>query len=56
MSIAIVEEYTWAERLEALRADKLAQTHEKQAVIGAMDHDDWALILPPPERRQIVER
>lgn len=54
MSIAIVEEYTWAERLEALRAEKLAQTREKQAVIGAMDHDDWALILPPPERRQIV--
>ncbi len=46
--------FTYAERLEALRATKMAQTREKQEVIGSMDHDDWALILPPPERRRIV--
>ncbi len=42
-------------RIEQLRATKLAQTQEKQALIGSMDHDDWALILPPPERRKIVK-
>ena len=46
---------TYQERLEALRRTKLAQTQEKQRVIGAMDHDDWALILPPPEVRKIVQ-
>ena len=35
-----------SDRLEALRATKLAQTAEKQALIGSMDHDDWGLILP----------
>jgi pyruvate-formate lyase len=42
-------------RIEQLRATKLAQTQEKQALIGSMDHDDWALILPPPDRRKIVQ-
>ena len=42
-------------RIEQLRATKLAQTREKQALIGSMDHDDWALILPPPDRRKIVQ-
>ncbi|MBN1137947.1 MAG: formate acetyltransferase [Anaerolineae bacterium] len=45
---------TYQQRLDGLRATKLAQTLEKQELIGSMDHDDWALILPPPERRQIV--
>ena len=54
MSVAITEATAWQARLEALRAAKLAQTQEKQTVIGAMDHDDWALILPPPARRQLV--
>lgn len=47
--------FGWQDRLEALRATKLAQTAEKQALIGAMDHDDWGLILPPPDRRKIVQ-
>jgi len=42
-------------RLDALRAAKLAQTQEKQSVIGSMDHDDWALVLPPPDRRRLVQ-
>jgi formate C-acetyltransferase len=46
---------TYEERIDRLRATKLAQTAEKQAVIGSMDHDDWALILPPPDRRKIVK-
>ncbi len=50
-----VTDLSYAERLEALRAAKLEQTREKQRVIGAMDHDDWALVLPPPERRRLVQ-
>ena len=45
------EKPTFAQRLEALCETKRAQTREKQRVIGAMDHDDWAIVLPPPERR-----
>src|SRR5512133_3176775 len=50
----IVEPMTYQQRLDALRATKLAQTLAKQELIGAMDHDDWGLILPPPDRRKIV--
>ena len=46
---------TYQQRLDALRATKLEQTREKQQVIGPMDYDDWALILPPPDRRRLVE-
>ncbi len=46
---------TFQDRLETLRATKLAQTAEKQALIGSMDHDDWGLILPPADRRKIVQ-
>ena len=46
---------TYAERLAALRAEKMAQTQEKWAVIGAMDYDDWALILPPPGAREVIQ-
>jgi hypothetical protein len=47
--------YTYAQRLDALRATKLKNTQEKQEVVGAMNHDDWALILPPPEEREVVQ-
>ncbi|MBC7234374.1 MAG: formate acetyltransferase [Chloroflexi bacterium] len=50
-----VKEYTYAERYDALRATKLAQTLEKQRVVGSMDHDDWGMILPPEDRRELVE-
>jgi len=50
----VQETYTYAQRLEALRATKMAHTREKQELIGAMNHDDWALILPPPDQREIV--
>ncbi len=33
----------------------MAQTQEKWAVIGAMDYDDWALILPPPDAREVIQ-
>ena len=47
-------EMTVQERLDALRATKLAHTREKQRVIGAMDHDDWGTILPPEQARELV--
>lgn len=47
--------FTYSERYEALRATKLAQTREKQQVVGSMDHDDWGMILPPEEERVLVE-
>jgi len=47
--------YDFERRIEALRRTKEAQTQEKHRVIGSMDHDDWALILPPEERREMVE-
>ena len=50
-----IREYTFQERIESIRATKLAQTQEKQQVIGAMDYDDWALILPPEDKREVVE-
>ena len=53
---AAVKEWTYQQRIDALRATKLAQTREKQELIGSMDHDDWAVILPPPERRKVVQR
>ena len=46
---------TYQQRLDALRATKLADTLEKQQIVGAMNHDDHALILPPPERRKVVQ-
>ena len=55
METVTVEILTYQQRLDALRAEKLRQTQEKQGVIGSMDHDDWALILPPPDRRKIVQ-
>ena len=46
---------TYQERIDALREAKLEQTREKREVIGPMDYDDWALVLPPAERREMVE-
>jgi pyruvate-formate lyase len=45
---------TTADRIAAIRQSKMAQTAEKQRVIGAMDYDDWGMILPPEDRREIV--
>lgn len=45
---------TYQDRMDALRFTKLEHTREKQELIGAMDYDDWALILPPEDRRKIV--
>jgi pyruvate-formate lyase len=49
------EQLTFADRLKAIRAAKMEQTRLKQEVIGAMDYDDWAMILPPEEVREMVQ-
>ena len=45
---------SFAQRLEALRASKRAQTLEKQAVRGSMDYDDHGIVLPPEGTREVV--
>jgi hypothetical protein len=40
---------TYMDRISALRATKQAQTREKIELTGYKDHDDHAMILPPPE-------
>ncbi|HZP02116.1 MAG TPA: pyruvate formate lyase family protein [Terriglobia bacterium] len=50
-----MEQISYADRLAALRRSKQLQTLEKQQVRGAMDFDDHAIILPPPEMREIVQ-
>ncbi|MEA3407198.1 MAG: pyruvate formate lyase family protein [Chloroflexota bacterium] len=50
-----VKEFTYEERLKALREEKEQFTQEKQEIIGYMDYDDWAQILPPEEYREKVE-
>ena len=50
-----LNEYTYQHRLDLLRTTKLQHTREKQQLQGSMDFDDWAIILPPPDRRKIVK-
>ena len=45
---------TIKERIDCLRESKLRHTREKQQIIGAMDYDDWAVIPPPAEMRDVV--
>ena len=55
MTIRTAVEMTYQQRLDALRATKVEQTQEKLSVVGSMDVDDHARILPPPERRKVVQ-
>ena len=47
--------FSYADRLAALRAAKLEQTREKISLTGSKDHDDHGIVLPPPDRREIVQ-
>ncbi len=47
--------YTFDSRIAALQATKMAQTTLNQEVIGAMDSDDWPMVLPPEDRRELVQ-
>jgi pyruvate-formate lyase len=54
ITLTQAEALTYVDRIEILRAAKLAYTREKVEITGYKDHDDHALILPPPDRREIV--
>jgi pyruvate-formate lyase len=45
----------YSRRIQILKGHKLEQTAEKQRVLGSMDHDDWAVVLPPEESRIVVD-
>ncbi len=47
--------FTYEERLESLYKTKMKHTEEKWQAIGSMDFDDHAIILPPVEKRKLVE-
>jgi formate C-acetyltransferase len=47
--------FTYEERLESLYKTKMKHTEEKWLAIGSMDFDDHAIILPPVEKRKLVE-
>ncbi|MBD3383470.1 formate acetyltransferase, partial [candidate division KSB1 bacterium] len=47
--------FTYEERLKSLYKTKMKHTGEKWQAIGSMDFDDHAIILPPPEKRKLVE-
>ena len=49
------QEMTYQERIEALRVTKMRHTEEKWQVIGCMDFDDHAIILPPEGYRKVAE-
>ena len=49
-----MKNYTYQERIEALRDVKMAHTREKWETLGELDFDDHAIILPPPEFRKVV--
>jgi hypothetical protein len=34
----------------AAAMEKLEQTRDRQKVLGAMDHDDFGSVLPPPDQ------
>lgn len=50
-----IREFSFEDRLAALRETKMRHTREKWAVIGSMDFDDHAIILPPEGYRKVVE-
>ncbi|HLE57400.1 MAG TPA: pyruvate formate lyase family protein, partial [Rhodothermia bacterium] len=45
---------SYRDRIDRLRATKMAHTREKWEVVGAMDFDDHSLVLPPEGHRKIV--
>ncbi len=54
MLTTAVQELTYGERIEILRATKLRHTEEKLRAIGFLDMDDLINMLPPPESRKFV--
>jgi pyruvate-formate lyase len=50
-----IKQLDYTARLDAMRERRQRETLEKQQLRGAMDFDDHAIVLPPPELRQKVE-
>lgn len=50
-----IKEYTYQERINALREKKMEHTAEKQIDAGYMDFDDHGIIVPPVECREVIE-
>ena len=48
-------DFSFEYRIDRLRETKMRHTAEKQSVVGSMDFDDHAIILPPEGKRKIVE-
>ena len=38
-----------------LQAEKLKEAEDKRELFGAMDHDEWGIVLPPESSREVVE-
>lgn len=49
------ETITYEVRIAALRETKIASNLEKQELTGSLNGDDLAFILPPEDRREVVE-
>jgi len=50
-----LQDFTYQERINALRATKMKHTAEKWQQLGSMDYDDHGMVLPPPDSRKVVE-
>lgn len=49
------EDYSYVSRLQMLQAEKLKEAEETRQLFGAMDHDEWGIVLPPASSREVVE-
>ncbi|MFH0991471.1 MAG: pyruvate formate lyase family protein [bacterium] len=54
MAQTAVQELTYQERVDRLRATKMVHTEEKWRELGSFDMDDLPIMLPPPESRKVV--
>lgn len=50
-----MEILSYQERIEKLRAKKIEITNKKRKLLGSMDFDDQALVLPPEESILVLE-
>jgi len=49
------EVLTYEQRIASLRESKIASNLEKQEMTGSLNSDDLAFILPPDDRREVVQ-
>ncbi len=51
----MAETLTYQQRIDALREAKQKSNNEKQEMTGCLNSDDLAFILPPEDRRKVVQ-